>query len=229
MPTIRRALISVSDKTGIVEFAKSLQQFDVEILSTGGTAKLLADNNISVQEVSDYTGFPEMMDGRLKTLHTKVHGGILGRRGTDEEAMQQNDIRPIDLVVVNLYPFENTVAKPDCDLATAIENIDIGGPTMVRAAAKNHADVTIVVDSLDYETVLSEMSASHATVSDATRFSLACKAFEHTARYDGAIANYLGRIEDNGEHAAFPRTFSSQFKKIEKMRYGENPHKKAAL
>ncbi len=229
MPTIRRALISVSDKTGIVEFAKSLQQFDVEILSTGGTAKLLADNNISVQEVSDYTGFPEMMDGRLKTLHPKVHGGILGRRGTDDEAMQQNDIRPIDLVVVNLYPFENTVAKPDCDLATAIENIDIGGPTMVRAAAKNHADVTIVVDSLDYGTVLSEMSASKGAVSKTTRFSLACKAFEHTARYDGAIANYLGRIEDNGEHAAFPRTFSSQFKKIEEMRYGENPHQKAAF
>ena len=173
MPTIRRALISVSDKTGIVEFAKSLQQFDVQILSTGGTAKLLTDNNISVQEVSDYTGFPEMMDGRLKTLHPKVHGGILGRRGTDDDAMQQNDIQPIDLVVVNLYPFENTIAKPDCDLATAIENIDIGGPTMVRAAAKNHADVTIVVDSLDYETVLSEMSANKAAVSDATRFSLA--------------------------------------------------------
>ena len=229
MPTIKRALISVSDKTGIVEFAKSLQQFDVQILSTGGTAKLLTDNNISVQEVSDYTGFPEMMDGRLKTLHPKVHGGILGRRGTDDDAMQQNDIQPIDLVVVNLYPFENTIAKPDCDLATAIENIDIGGPTMVRAAAKNHADVTIVVDSLDYEPVLSEMSANKAAVSDATRFSLACKAFEHTARYDGAIANYLGRIEENGEHAAFPRTFSSQFKKIEEMRYGENPHQKAAF
>ena len=149
MGAIQRALISVSDKTGVVEFAKKLHQAGVEILSTGGTASLLADNAIPVIEVSDHTGFPEMMAGRVKTLHPKIHGGILGRRGTDEAVMQEHGIAPIDLVVVNLYPFEQTVAKPDCDLATAIENIDIGGPTLIRAAAKNHAAVIVVVDSGD--------------------------------------------------------------------------------
>lgn len=225
---ITRALISVSDKTGIKEFAESLQQRGVEILSTGGTAKLLADNNIPVIEVSDYTGFPEMMDGRVKTLHPKIHGGILGRRGTDDAVMQEHAIGPIDLIVVNLYPFEQTVANPDCDLPTAIENIDIGGPTMLRAAAKNHKDVTVVVDAADYARVLSEMDDNSNCVTDATRFDLAVKTFEHTSNYDGAIANYLGaRLGE--ETADFPRTINLQFKQVQTMRYGENPHQQAAF
>jgi len=228
MNTTTRALISVSDKTGIVEFARDLREQGVEILSTGGTARLLAENGVEVVEVSDYTGFPEMMDGRVKTLHPKVHGGILGRRGTDEAVMAEHGIGPIDLVVVNLYPFEQTVARPDCDLPTAIENIDIGGPTMVRAAAKNHAAVTIVVDAGDYATVLEEIR-THGAVTDATRFDLAVKAFEHTAAYDGAIANYLGRIQGDGTKAEFPRTFNLQVKQVQTMRYGENPHQKAAF
>ena len=226
---ITRALISVSDKTGIVEFAQQLIQHGVEILSTGGTAKLLSANDINVTEVSDYTGFPEMMDGRVKTLHPKVHGGLLGRRGVDDEIMEQHEIPPIDLVVVNLYPFEQTVANPDCDLPTAIENIDIGGPTMLRAAAKNNAAVTVVVDAGDYERVLQEMADNSGSVSDATRFDLAVKTYEHTAHYDGAIANYLGKIGSGGEKASFPRTFNSQYIKTQEMRYGENPHQKAAF
>ena len=178
MSKITRALISVSDKTGIVEFAKTLRDdFGVEILSTGGTAKLLADSNVPVTEVSDYTGFPEMMDGRVKTLHPKIHGGILGRRGTDDDVMKEHNIGPIDLIVVNLYPFEQTVANPDCDLATAIENIDIGGPTMIRAAAKNHKDVAVVVNASDYDTVLEEMKDNAGAVTDATRFDLAVKVY----------------------------------------------------
>jgi phosphoribosylaminoimidazolecarboxamide formyltransferase/IMP cyclohydrolase len=228
MGAIKRALISVSDKTGVVEFAQQLQAAGVEILSTGGTAKLLADAGLTVIEVSDHTGFPEMMAGRVKTLHPKIHGGILGRRGTDDAVMQEHGIAPIDLVVVNLYPFEQTVARPDCDLPTAIENIDIGGPTLIRAAAKNHAAVTVVVDSHDYAQVLEEMSANKGAVSDATRFRLAVKTFEHTARYDGAIANYLGALGD-GETQAFPQTLSLQFKKVQSMRYGENPHQGAAF
>lgn len=228
MSSITRALISVSDKTGIVEFARGLAEKNIEILSTGGTAKMLTDNNIPVIEVSEYTGFPEMMDGRVKTLHPKIHGGILGRRGTDDGVMKQNGIGPIDLIVVNLYPFEQTVANPDCDLPTAIENIDIGGPTMLRAAAKNHRDVTVVVDAADYDRVLEEMTSNNGAVSDATRFDLAVKTFEHTARYDGAIANYLGaRL---GEQVSdFPRTLSMQFAQTQTMRYGENPHQKAAF
>lgn len=227
MPAIQRALVSVSDKHGIVEFAQALSQKGVEILSTGGTAKLLAENNVPVVEVSDYTGFPEMMDGRVKTLHPKIHGGLLGRRGTDDAVMAEHNIPPIDLVVVNLYPFEQTIAKPDCDLPTAIENIDIGGPTMLRSAAKNHKDVTVVVDAKDYATVLSEMSDNDGAVSDATRFQLALKVFEHTARYDGAIANYLGKQLEGD--ADFPRTLSLQYRKTQAMRYGENPHQKAAF
>lgn len=226
---IKRALISVSDKTGIVEFAQALEQMGVDILSTGGTFKLLQQNGISATEVSDYTGFPEMMDGRVKTLHPKVHGGILGRRGTDDDAMAQHKIIPIDLVAVNLYPFEQTVAKPDCDLPTAIENIDIGGPTMVRSSAKNHKWVTIVVNSSDYSRVLEEMKASANVVSEQTRFELALAAFEHTASYDGAIANYLGSLKSDGEKTPFPRTFNTQFQKVQEMRYGENPHQKAAF
>lgn len=221
---IQRALMSVSDKTGLVEFARALHAKGIEILSTGGTAKLLMQNDIPVIEVSDYTGFPEMMDGRLKTLHPKIHGGLLGRRGIDETVMQQNNIAPIDLVVVNLYPFEQTVAKPNCDLETAIENIDIGGPTMLRAAAKNHHSVTVVVDSADYQVVLNELEQNNDTTKE-TRFNLALKVFEHTARYDGAIANYLGKQLDK----EFPRTLSFQFKKAQSMRYGENPHQNAAF
>ncbi|MET0066750.1 MAG: bifunctional phosphoribosylaminoimidazolecarboxamide formyltransferase/IMP cyclohydrolase [Candidatus Thiodiazotropha sp.] len=228
MTAIKRALISVSDKTGIVEFARALAEHEVEILSTGGTSKLLTENDVPVTEVSEYTGYPEMMDGRVKTLHPKIHGGILGRRGTDDRVMKENGIGPIDLIVVNLYPFEETVAKPGCDLETAIENIDIGGPTMLRAAAKNHNDVTVVVDAADYDRVLQEMAANANGVSQATRFDLAVKTFEHTARYDAAIANYLGcRL---GEAVAdFPRTLSLQFKQQQSMRYGENPHQKAAF
>ena len=229
MSKIQRALVSVSDKTGLVDFIRELTNQGVEILSTGGTAKLLRDNGITVREVSDYTGFPEMMDGRIKTLHPKIHGGLLARRGVDDAVMSQHGISAIDLVVVNLYPFAETVARPDCDLATAIENIDIGGPTMVRAAAKNHANVTVIVDSGDYTAVLDELRANHGVVGHGTRFRLAVKAFEHTANYDGAIANYLGSIEENGDRHRFPHTYNHQFIKIQDLRYGENPHQQAAL
>ncbi|MGL6160497.1 bifunctional phosphoribosylaminoimidazolecarboxamide formyltransferase/IMP cyclohydrolase [Microbulbifer sp.] len=229
---IRRALVSVSDKTGIVDFARQLADMGVEILSTGGTFRQLQEAGIAVTEVSDYTGFPEMMDGRVKTLHPKVHGGILGRRGTDDAVMDEHGIRPIDMVVVNLYPFAQTVAKPDCTLADAIENIDIGGPTMVRAAAKNHKDVAIAVNAGDYDGIISEMRSNNGALSQASRFDLAVKAFEHTAGYDGAIANYLGTItgstEDSGRQT-FPRTFNSQFIKKLDLRYGENPHQRSAF
>lgn len=226
---VRRALISVSDKTGIVEFAQALNAQGVEILSTGGTYKLLKENNIPAVEVSDYTGFPEMMDGRVKTLHPKVHGGILGRRGTDNAVMNEHGITPIDMVVVNLYPFEQTINRPDCDLPMAIENIDIGGPTMVRSAAKNHKDVAIVVNASDYDSVAAELG--NGGLSHKTRFDLAVKAFEHTAAYDGMIANYLGAIVEGEEEepADFPRTFNTQFLKAQDMRYGENPHQRAAF
>ena len=225
---IKRALISVSDKTGVVEFAQTLAAQGVQILSTGGTCRLLMTEGVPVTEVSDHTGFPEMMDGRVKTLHPKIHGGILGRRGTDDDVMVRNDIGGIDLVVVNLYPFEATVANPDCTLADAIENIDIGGPTMVRAAAKNHRDVTIVVDNLDFDRVLTELTANGGT-SDDLRFDLAVKAFEHTAGYDGAIANYLGKRLDGDALSDFPRTANFQFSRSSVMRYGENPHQSAAF
>ncbi|MGB1271466.1 MAG: bifunctional phosphoribosylaminoimidazolecarboxamide formyltransferase/IMP cyclohydrolase, partial [Endozoicomonas sp.] len=228
---IDRALISVSDKTGIVEFASALHRHSVEILSTGGTYTLLVENHIPAIEISSYTGFPEMMDGRVKTLHPKVHGGILGRIGQDEGVMEAHGIKPIDLVVVNLYPFEQTVAQPDCDLSKAIENIDIGGPTMVRAAAKNHKDTTIVVDTSDYQRVLDEMENHNGHISAPMRFDLAVKAFEHTAHYDGAIANYLGALisSSTAQPDTFPRTFNQQFTKAQDMRYGENPHQKAAF
>ncbi|MHB8345621.1 MAG: bifunctional phosphoribosylaminoimidazolecarboxamide formyltransferase/IMP cyclohydrolase [Acidiferrobacterales bacterium] len=231
MSIIKRALISVSDKTGIVEFARFLQSRKVEIISTGGTARLLADNGVQVTEVSDYTGFPEMLDGRLKTLHPKIHGGVLARRDQQShlQAMERHGIHPIDLVVVNLYPFEQTVARSDCTLNLAIENIDIGGPTLLRAAAKNHAAVTVVVDNADFGVVREEMKAHDGMLTAATRFALAVKAFEHTARYDGAIANYLGTMEPGGGRARFPQTFNAQFVKAQDMRYGENPHQQAAF
>jgi len=222
---ISRALISVSDKSGVLDFCRELDQLGIEILSTGGTAKLLSENNVAVTEVSDYTGFPEMMDGRVKTLHPKVHGGILGRRGIDDEIMAANGINAIDLVVVNLYPFEQTVANPDCDLATAIENIDIGGPTMIRAAAKNHADVSVIVDPSDYATAIDELKNNSNHISAQTRFNLALKSFEHTANYDTAISAYLAKVND----VQFPKTLNLQFQHTQAMRYGENPHQNAAF
>lgn len=229
---VKRALLSVSDKTGIVEFAQKLTSFGIELLSTGGTFQLLKTQGIPVVEVSSYTGFPEMMDGRVKTLHPKVHGGILGRRGQDDAVMTEHGIQAIDMVVVNLYPFEQTVAKPNCLLEDAIENIDIGGPTMVRAAAKNHAHVAIVVNSACYSQIAEELAQNQGQLSLATRFDLAVQAFEHTAAYDGAIANYLGAQLPRPADAPasiYPRTFNTQFIKAQEMRYGENPHQSAAF
>jgi phosphoribosylaminoimidazolecarboxamide formyltransferase/IMP cyclohydrolase len=228
---IERALISVSDKTGIVDFARALNERGVFILSTGGTFRTLQDAGIAVTEVSDHTGFPEMMDGRVKTLHPMIHGGILGRRGQDDAVMAKHGIRRIDLVVVNLYPFAETISKPDCTLADAIENIDIGGPTMVRSAAKNHAHVGIVTDTADYPRVLADMDANGKALSDTLRFDLAVKAFEHTARYDSTIANHFGKLVGNtpGETMRFPRTINLNFHKAQDLRYGENPHQDAAF
>ena len=223
--TITRALVSVSDKTGIVDFCRQLSELGIVILSTGGTARTLTEHNIPVTDVSQHTGFPEMMDGRVKTLHPKIHGGILGRRGIDDQVMAAHDIDPIDLVVVNLYPFEQTISKPDCDLETAIENIDIGGPTMIRAAAKNYRDVAVIVEPGDYAAVLAELKAQHNRLSLATRFKLALTSFAHTARYDTAIAAYLGRLNAQ----PFPETLNLQFYLKEPMRYGENPHQGAAF
>ena len=226
---VSRALISVSDKNGVVDFARALNALGVELLSTGGTFRLLQENNIAVTEVSDYTGFPEMMDGRVKTLHPKVHGGILGRRGTDDAVMAEHAIKPIDMVIVNLYPFAATVADPDCTLPNAIENIDIGGPTMVRSAAKNHKDVAIVVNSSDYATVLEEMQANEGQLDYSTRYALMVKAFEHTAGYDGMIANHFGARDTDNNERDFSDTFNVQYFKTQEMRYGENPHQKAAF
>lgn len=232
---VRRALLSVSDKAGILEFAQALSHRGVELLSTGGTARLLAEAGLAVTEVSDYTGFPEMMDGRVKTLHPKVHGGILGRRGQDDAIMAQHDISPIDMVVVNLYPFAQTVAREGCSLEDAVENIDIGGPTMVRSAAKNHKDVAIVVSSGDYEAIIAEMDAHENGLTLETRFDLAIKAFEHTASYDSMIANYFGSLvpayhgERNQPAGRFPRTLNLNFIKKQDMRYGENSHQDAAF
>ena len=227
---VRRALISVSDKQGIVEFARRLTDLDIEILSTGGTHRLLSENNIPVTEVSDYTGFPEMMDGRVKTLHPKIHGGILARRGQDDEVLAAHNINTIDMVIVNLYPFQEAVSKADCTLENAIENIDIGGPTMVRSAAKNNKFTAIVVNKDNYGPILQQLEQAGG-LTDAYRLQLAIEAFEHTAAYDGAIANHLGlrNVESPEEKTDFPRTFNSQFIKTSEMRYGENPHQKAAF
>ena len=229
MATIKRVLISVSDKSGIVEFATALQSLGAEILSTGGTARLLSESGLAVTEVSDYTGFPEMMDGRLKTLHPKIHGGLLGRRGQDDQVMADNGIKPIDMVVVNLYPFQETIAKEGCTLENAIENIDIGGPTMLRAAAKNHRDVTVVVDPTDFQPLIEEMQNNQGAVSSETNFRLAVKTFDHTAGYDGAISNYLSSLNTEGETATFPDTLNMQLQQTQVMRYGENPHQQAAF
>jgi len=231
MIKIQRALLSVSDKTGIVDFARVLVRLNVEIISTGGTAKLLADNDIKVREVADYTGFPEMLDGRVKTLHPKVHGGILGRRDLPEHvaAMAAHDIPAIDMVVVNLYPFQATIAKPDCELDDAIENIDIGGPTMVRAAAKNYRHVAIVTDPTDYTALAQELSDNACALSETRCFELSTKAFSHTAQYDGAISNYLSGLRITGERSEYPDKLNLQFNKRQELRYGENPHQSAAF
>ncbi len=229
---IRRALISVSDKDGLDGFAVALAGRGVELLSTGGTYRRLRDLGLAVTEVSDFTGFPEIMAGRVKTLHPKIHGGILGRAGTDTPVMEDLGIQSIDLVVVNLYPFERAVADPDCTLETAMENIDIGGPTLLRAAAKNHGRVTAVTDSQDYGPVLDAMDAVAGAVPLSLRRRLAVKAFERTARYEDAIADYLGRLsgEDGKvDSGAFANTFNCQYAKRQDMRYGENPHQRAAF
>jgi len=231
MATIKQALISVSDKSGVLELARGLNNLGVKILSTGGTAKLFTDNGIPCTEVADYTGFPEMLDGRVKTLQPKVHAGILARRDLPEHVatLVQHGIPTIDLVVVNLYPFAATIAKPNCSLEDAIENIDIGGPTMVRAAAKNHGHVAIVTDPEDYSSVLAEMQTNNGAVSDATRFDLAKKAFSHTAAYDSAISNYLTTVNSDGARSEFPAQINFNFAKVQDMRYGENPHQNAAF
>ncbi|MGH8132348.1 MAG: bifunctional phosphoribosylaminoimidazolecarboxamide formyltransferase/IMP cyclohydrolase [Steroidobacteraceae bacterium] len=227
-PPVRRALLSVSDKSGILEFARALAGRGIEILSTGGTARLLAANGVTVREVAAYTGFPEIMDGRVKTLHPKIHGGLLGRRGVDDAVMAQHGIAPIDLLVVNLYPFAQVVARADCTYAEAVENIDIGGPAMVRAAAKNHESVLVVVDPADYPMVLKELDTHQGASDMSTRARLAAKAFAHTARYDTLVAGYLA-----AQHAhpgePFPMTLPLIFEKVLDLRYGENPHQRAAF
>ena len=229
--TIKQALISVSDKTGIVEFAQALNQCGVTILSTGGTAKELKSAGIDVIEVSSYTGFPEMLDGRVKTLHPKIHAGILAQRNlaTHMETMERMSFPAIDLVVVNLYPFSETIAKVSSSLEEAIENIDIGGPTMVRAAAKNYKSVAVVTDPEDYNSVRNEIKLNNCIVSEENRFHLACKAFSHTAAYDSVISNYLTGISSDGQHKKFPANLNLNFKIAQDLRYGENPHQEAAL
>jgi phosphoribosylaminoimidazolecarboxamide formyltransferase/IMP cyclohydrolase len=230
MAVIKRALISVSDKTGIVDFAKELRQYGVEILSTGGTASMMREAGLTVKDVSEHTGYPEMLDGRVKTLHPKVHGGLLGLRDNPAHVakMAEHDITPIDMVVVNLYPFEATVANLDCTLEDAIENIDIGGPTMLRSAAKNNQSVTVVVDPADYALVLKEMKSNAGDVSRETNFRLALKVYQRTSAYDAAISNWLGKRVD-AESSDFPSALTFQYQRTEIMRYGENPHQKAAF
>jgi phosphoribosylaminoimidazolecarboxamide formyltransferase / IMP cyclohydrolase len=225
-PPVRRALLSVSDKTGLVELARALSARGVELVSTGGTAQLLAAQGIPVREVAAVTGFPEIMDGRVKTLHPKIHGGLLGRRGIDEAVMAQHGIAPIDLLVVNLYPFAQTVARPGCSYHDAIENIDIGGPAMLRAAAKNHESVLVVVDPADYALVLKELDTHRGASDAATRARLAAKAFAHTARYDTMVAAYLAAREPQ---APMPASLQLAFDKVQDLRYGENPHQRAAF
>ena len=226
--TLRRALISVSDKTGVVELARTLAERGVAILSTGGTARLLTEQGITVTEVSKHTGFPEIMDGRVKTLHPRIHGGLLGRRGVDESVMSLHGIERIDLLVVNLYPFAETVARPACTYSEAIENIDIGGPAMVRAAAKNHDAVTVLVDPADYGALLGELEQHDGSTTPQLRAWLAAKAFAHTARYDTMVANYLqGRNPAPG--SAFPQSLPLVYEKVQDLRYGENPHQQAAF
>jgi phosphoribosylaminoimidazolecarboxamide formyltransferase / IMP cyclohydrolase len=228
MASIKRALISVSDKTGVVEMAKGLEALGAEILSTGGTAKALRDAGVNVTDVAAYTGSPEILDGRVKTLHPKIHGGLLGRRSLPAhvDQMKQHNIGPIDVVVVNLYPFEATIAKPNCAFDDAIEHIDIGGPSMLRSAAKNHEDVLVVVDPTDYSRVLDAVKGD--TVTRGLRRELAMKVFQHTARYDSLIAGYLEKQVQSGD-VKFPKILSLQFELAESLRYGENPHQQGAF
>jgi phosphoribosylaminoimidazolecarboxamide formyltransferase/IMP cyclohydrolase len=227
---VKRALISVSDKHGILDFAKRLEKLNIEILSTGGTAKLLRNSGVKVKDVSEFTGFPEMLEGRVKTLHPKIHGGLLGRRSNPEHVkqMKEHGIEPIDLVVVNLYPFEQTVAQPGCTLEEAIENIDIGGPTMLRSAAKNYTDVAVVVSPRDYGRVLEEIQKT-GEVSAKTRFELCRTVFLHTARYDSAISAWLDNQVPETEKTRFPNILTLQFEKVQNLRYGENPHQQGAF
>ena len=229
MSIVGRALVSVSDKTGVVEFARALAAMGIEILSTGGTAASLRSGGVEVRDVSDYTGFPEIMGGRVKTLHPKIHGALLGRPDVDQAVMAEHGIAPIGMVVVNLYPFERTIADPDCDLATATGNIDIGGPAMLRAAAKNHAVVAAVVDSADYAPLLEELEREGRRLGEATRRRLAAKAFEHTARYDRAIADHFGALVAGEGSGALPATWKREYRLQREMRYGENPHQRAAF
>ncbi|MFO8003062.1 bifunctional phosphoribosylaminoimidazolecarboxamide formyltransferase/IMP cyclohydrolase [Thioalkalivibrio sp.] len=225
---IQRALLSVSEKTGVVELARALHERGVELLSTGGTARLLAENNLPVTEVSAHTGFPEIMDGRVKTLHPRIHGGLLGRRDIDSAVMAEQDIPPIDLLVVNLYPFEAAVARPGCSLEDAIENIDIGGPAMLRAAAKNYRDVAVATSPDQYSEIAAAIG-DHGEVPQSLRFRLAVAAFDHVARYDAAISNYLSALDEDGETAPFPGQLNATFERVETLRYGENPHQRAAF
>ncbi|HKS54795.1 MAG TPA: bifunctional phosphoribosylaminoimidazolecarboxamide formyltransferase/IMP cyclohydrolase [Steroidobacteraceae bacterium] len=225
--TIRRALLSVSNKDGLIEFAQALHRRGVALLSTGGTATLLERSGVPVTQVSRHTGFPEIMDGRVKTLHPKIHGGLLGRRDVDDEVMRSHGIEPIDLLVVNLYPFAATVAKAGCTYEDAIENIDIGGPAMVRAAAKNHDRVAVIVDPLDYSAVLDDLERNAGAVPEATRKRLAAKAFAHTASYDSAVASYLTRVNEGA--GDFPQSLDLHFQKRLDLRYGENPHQSGAF
>jgi phosphoribosylaminoimidazolecarboxamide formyltransferase / IMP cyclohydrolase len=226
---IQRALVSVSDKTSIIELCRALSELRIELLSTGGTARLLRDNGIAAIEVSDHTGFPEMLDGRVKTLHPAVHGGLLARRELPEHmaALNEHHIPPIDLLVVNLYPFEATVARPGCTLEQAIENIDIGGPAMVRSAAKNWQGVGVLTDPSQYQAALQEITAT-GTLCDATRFALAVAAFNRISNYDAAISDYLSALRPDGTLAEFPGQLNSRFVKLQELRYGENPHQHAA-
>ena len=230
MAVIKRALISVSDKSGILELASALIKLNIEILSTGGTAKLFRDNHIAVTEVGDYTGFPEMLDGRVKTLHPKVHGGILGRRDLPDHVatMQAHDIPNIDMVIVNLYPFEATVAKANCTLEDAIENIDIGGPAMVRSAAKNWKDVAALTDASQYQAVIDELNSTGA-LAEKTTFALSVAAFNRISNYDAAISDYLSSFNADGTRNAFPTQTNGRFVKLQDLRYGENPHQAAAF
>src|SRR6266513_1586340 len=231
MIPIRTALISVSDKSGLAEFARGLARFKVKILSTDGTARLLAEQDLPVTEVADYTGFPEMLDGRVKTLHPRLHAGILARRDSPAHlaAIKAAGIEPIDLVVVNLYPFARTVAKPNCTLAEAIENIDVGGPSMLRAGAKNYAGVAVVIDPSDYSRLLAQMDERGGALSEGTRFALAQKAFAHSAAYEAALGNYLTGLANDGKVTPFPERLTLQFEKVQDLRYGENPHQAAAF
>ncbi|MEY2854349.1 MAG: hypothetical protein RL030_1481 [Pseudomonadota bacterium] len=226
---IRRALLSVSDKTGLVELARALQQRGIELISTGGTARTLTEAGLAVREVAEVTGFPEIMDGRVKTLHPKVHGGLLGRRGKDEAVMAREGIEPIDLLVVNLYPFASTVAKPGAPYEEAIENIDVGGPAMLRGAAKNHADVAVIVDPADYGELLAQLDAGDGSTEFPFRARLAAKAFAHTATYDTLVADYLARAQGVPAAEAFPAQLVLAFARIANLRYGENPHQRAAF